>query len=363
MSAHDYAVIMAGGGGTRLWPLSRAGRPKQMLALFDHKTLFEIAVERLNGVFPPDHIYVVTVAEQAAALQQICPQIPRENYLIEPLPRGTAAVVGYAAAALSAIDSQAAMVVLTADHFIKNVFEFQLLLAAALEQARGGNLVTLGIYPTFAATGYGYVQRGEKLSGDYLKDAYRVIKFKEKPDADAARAMLADGQHLWNSGMFIWRTDRILEEFALWMPDLYSVLEQIQENWAKPGCEALIQTLWAEIIPETIDYGIMEKAEQVVVIPAIDLGWNDVGSWDSLFEVLPVDADGNLALSQPVLVKRSSGNLVFSEDEGKLIALLGVNSLVVIDTPRALLVCSKEQAQSLREIVSGVRENGLGEYL
>ncbi len=363
MGLHDFAVIMAGGGGTRLWPLSRSNRPKQMLALFEQKTLFEIAIGRLDGLFLPEQIFVVTVREQARELQKLCPQIPVENYLLEPMPRGTAAVVGYAAAALSTVDPQAAMVVLTADHFIRNEDEFHQLIRAALEYARSGYLTTLGIYPTSPATGYGYIERGEKVEGPYQREAFKVKKFKEKPDLESARAMLSDGRHLWNSGMFFWRVDRILEEFSLWMPDLHDTLEQIQENWGKPGCDALIESLWKDIIPETIDYGIMEKADQVVVLPAFDLGWNDVGSWDSLFEVLPLDAQGNLSLSKPVILNRAAGNLLISEKERKLIALLGVEDLIIVDTDQVLMVCRKDEAQHLKELINIAKENGLNEYL
>ena len=214
MLANYYAVIMAGGGGTRLWPLSRKARPKQMLRLLEERSLFQTSVQRLDGVFPPDRIYVVTVEEQAAELQQQCPQIPAENYLLEPMPRGTASVIGLAAVALKRRDPQAVMAVLTSDHYIGNEPGFRELLAAAYDVAQEDYLVTLGISPTFPATGYGYIQRGALLGSYRDYEVYRALRFKEKPAEKQAQRMLASGDHSWNSGMFVWKVDRILEEFA-----------------------------------------------------------------------------------------------------------------------------------------------------
>ncbi len=293
---HYYAVIMAGGGGTRLWPLSRQHRPKQMLALLGDATLFQATVARLDGLFPPERTYVVTVTEQAAQLQEQAPGIPRHNYLLEPAPRGTASVVGLAAVALQQQDPNAVMAVLPSDHFVRNVPRFQQLLRAAYHVAQEGYLVTLGITPTYPATGYGYIQRGEPLGTYEGLEAYRVLRFKEKPDRKQAEAMLAQGGHAWNSGMFVWRVDAILAEIARQMPDLHSGLQEIAAVWNTPQRAAVIRRVWLALRTETVDYGIMEGAQKVAVIPAEGVGWSDVGSWESLFDILTPDESGNLTV-------------------------------------------------------------------
>ena len=225
---HTYAVIMAGGGGTRLWPLSRKTKPKQMLPLVEeHKTLFQTTVERLMGLLPAERILVVTVAEQAEGLREQAPEIPAENFVMEPAPRGTASVVGLAAVTLRRRDPQAIMAVLPADHFIRNRDLFHLLIRVAVDVAEKDYLVTLGITPTYPATGYGYIQRGELIPERVIYPVYHVKKFKEKPDESHARTMLSTGDHSWNSGMFVWKTEAILAEIGRQMPGLKSALEQI----------------------------------------------------------------------------------------------------------------------------------------
>jgi len=363
MSEHFYAVIMAGGGGTRLWPLSRQSRPKQMLRLFGDRTLFQIAIDRLKGLFPPERILVVTIADQAIDLQKSRPEIPAENYLIEPMPRGTASVVGLAAVALRHRDPQAVMAVLTADHFIQDDAVFRRMLEAAYEVAERGHLVTLGIEPTFPSTGYGYIQRGESLGEFRGFPVYRVLRFREKPDEATARQMVASGDHAWNSGMFIWRVDRILEEFQAHMPDLAATLDRIAGTWDTSDRQATISELWPKIKSETIDYGVMEQARDVVVLPAAGLGWNDVGSWESLFDVLPATQEGNIVVGAKHLALDTQNSLVVDSDGERLIVTIGVNDLVIIDTGDALLVCDKKRAQEVRQIVNQLKADGRSQYL
>ena len=244
MLANYYAVIMAGGGGTVCGLSSRKARPKQMLRLLEERSLFQTAVERLDGVFTPDRIYVVTVEEQAEELQQQCPEIPVENYLIEPMPRGTASVIGLAAVAIQKRDPQAVMAVLTSDHYIGNEPGFRELLAAAYDVAQENYLVTLGISPTFPATGYGYIQRGEVLGKYRGYEASRALHFKEKPEEAQAQRMLASGDHTWNSGMFVWKVDRILEEFDRQMPDLASGLQTISNAWDSSAQSQVVHSIW-----------------------------------------------------------------------------------------------------------------------
>lgn len=362
MHEHYYAVIMAGGGGTRLWPLSRQARPKQMVRLGGERSLFQLAVDRLDGLFSPEKVFVVTVADQVADLRQQCPEIPLDHYLVEPMPRGTASVVGLAAVALRKRDPQAVMAILGADHFIQDVAYFRQILANAHTLASDGYLVTLGIRPTYPATGYGYIQRGDSLSG-YAFNAYQVQRFLEKPDEATARLFLERGDHDWNSGMFAWQVDRILEEFRELMPGLYTGLEQIERAWDTPDQPAVVQTVWPEIKPETIDYGIMERARRVVVIPAADLGWNDVGSWESLFDVFSPDVDGNIILEAQHIGIQTQNSLVLSDQTGRLVVTLGVQNLIVIDTKDAVLVCSRQDSQKVRDVVNLLKKREDKRYL
>lgn len=359
---HYYAVIMAGGGGTRLWPLSRKERPKQMLRLIDERSMFQTSVERLKGLFTYERILVVTVEEQAAKLRQQCPQIPAENYLIEPTPRGTASVVGLAALALQKRDPQAVMAILTSDHHIGNEDGFRAILAAAFEVACDDYLVTLGIEPGYPATGYGYIQQGEFINVYRDLDAYQVLRFKEKPDEADARSMLVGGDHAWNSGMFVWRVERVMREFEIQMPNLYRSLAEISDAWGTPAEQEIIDVIWPGLHSETIDYGIMEGASRVAVIPAKGLGWSDVGSWESLFEVLPGDEAGNIVIGGQHIGLDTRDSLVYVDQEHRLIVTIGVEDLVVVDTGDVLLVCRKDQAQKVRQIVDQLKRSG-DEYI
>ncbi|MBI2331220.1 MAG: mannose-1-phosphate guanylyltransferase [Chloroflexi bacterium] len=235
--SHAYAVIMAGGGGTRLWPLSRKDRTKQLLPLIGQETLFQSTVARLKELFPPERILVVTVEEQAQEMKEQVPELPEENYLIEPAPRGTASVVGLAAMALQKRDPQAAMAILPSDHFIRNVDLFHYLLKAAFDVAADDYLVTLGITPTMPSTAYGYIQQGTPLNGGYKYPVYTVQSFKEKPNDETAQQLLRMGGHSWNSGMFIWRADAILNEIDKEMPSLGKALKEIGSAWGTSNKE------------------------------------------------------------------------------------------------------------------------------
>lgn len=361
---HIYAVIMAGGGGTRLWPVSRQERPKQLLPLLGEETLFQETVHRLEGLFPPVQILVVTVADQVAEMKVQAPEIPPENYLVEPAPRGTASVVGLAAAVLHKRDPRAVMAVLPSDHFIRNRDLFHYLLRAAVDVARTGYLVTLGITPTYAATAYGYIQQGEPVPGDFKYPTYTVSRFKEKPDDATAQKMLRLGGHSWNSGMFIWTTERILSEFQQRMPELYAALEKITAGFDSPQPEAVIETVWPDLKVETIDYGIMEKAEKVAVLPAGGLGWSDVGSWDSLFEVLLPDMNGNIGVNGQHLALDAHNTLIYGAPGlDRLVVTIGVDDMVVVDTEDVLLICKSDQAQKVRDVVAHLRKHHQERYL
>lgn len=361
-----YAVIMAGGGGTRLWPLSRKSRPKQTLEVIYDRPLFRIAVDRIIPLIPLERVFVVTVEEQANQLQQIVPELPKSNYLIEPSPKGTASVVGLAASHLLARDLDAVMAVLTADHFITNENQFRSLLSGAYQVAKGGDLVTLGIAPTYPSTGYGYIQRGEEIGRVEGFQYYRSLGFKEKPPLELAEIYLQSGDYSWNSGMFIWKVDRILEEIEMYMPQLADHLKIIQGAINHQEYTSVLLNEWEQLERQTVDYGIMEEAKRVVVFPVDDLGWIDIGSWDRLFQIMESDESGNIILSDPSVLVDSSGTMVVKDQSvtrKKLIALIGVENLIVVDAGDVMLICKRDRAEDVRSIVKMLSEQKLDRYL
>jgi mannose-1-phosphate guanylyltransferase len=361
---HTYAVIMAGGGGTRLWPVSRKERPKQLLPLIGQETLFQSTVQRLENLFPSERILVVTVEDQAREMAQQAPSIPKENYILEPAPRGTASVVGLAAAILHKRDPDASMAILPSDHFIRNRDLFHYLLRAAFEVAENGYLVTLGITPTHPSTAYGYIQQGQPLSGGYKYPAYEVKSFMEKPDEATAQKLLRSGDHSWNSGMFIWRADVILKEINKQMLALDEALKEITTAWGTATQAKVLKECWQDLKVKTVDYGIMEKAEHVAVLPAGGLGWSDVGSWESLFEVLLPDMNGNIATNNNShLAHQTNNTLVYGSNNERLIVTIGVDDMIIVDTDDILLVCKSDQSQSVRDIVEHLKKHRQEKYL
>lgn len=355
-----YAVIMAGGSGTRLWPLSRRGIPKQALRLIVERTMFQHAVDRLAPLFPPERIFVVTNAAMADLLRPQAPGLPPGNFILEPSARDSAPAAGLAAATLLARDPDAVMVILTADHYIIDTAQFRAALAAADEVAADGTIVTLGIRPSFPATGFGYIRLGESQIIANGFRVYRSAGFVEKPDLPTAVRFLEEGRSAWNSGMFIWRADRLLAEFAGQLPESHAALLRIGAAVGTPDASALLAAEWPNVRKISIDYGIMEHAANVSVIP-VDIGWSDIGSWAALLDVLPGDEHGNV-LSDDVLVLDSRGSYVRSEG-GRLVALIGMQDVVVVDTPDALLICPRERAQDVRDVVNRLAAEGKQRYL
>lgn len=354
---HYYAVIMAGGGGTRLWPLSRRALPKQSLRLLGERTMFEIAVDRLSPLFPPERILVVTNAEYAVSLRQQRPVVPAENFVLEPAARGTAPALALAARTVQERDSQGVMACLTADHFIGEEARFREALRAAALVAEQGYLVTLGIKPTYAATGFGYIQRGEALGAFGGWEVFRAARFKEKPAQAEAEAMLADGLHAWNSGMFVWRAARFLEEVARQLPELDRVLR------AGADGPAALAEAWQGTPNTTVDYGIMEGAREVAVIPAEGLAWSDIGSWEAVLEVLGQGEGANVATGAEHLSLDTNGTLIHSSRTGprRLVATVGLEDVVIVDTEDVLLVCRRDRSQDVRQLVERLKQTKGGE--
>ncbi len=351
---------MAGGSGTRLWPLSRQTRPKQALRLVGERTMFQLAVERLEPLFPLEQVRVITAAEQVGVLLRQVPQLPGGNFMVEPMPRGTASAVGLGAVMLHHADPEATMAVLTSDHYIANTEVFRQVLAAAFQVAQQGRLVTLGIKPTFASTGYGYIERGEPLGEFNDQVAYRVEAFREKPDQATAEMFLASGQHTWNSGMFIWRVDRILAEFQRQMPRFYEQLMHIHSALGTDREHPVMGYEWPRVATQTIDYGIMEGAQEAAVLPA-DIGWSDVGSWATLLEILPGDEHGNVVIDAELLDVDTHRTLVYGNN--RLVATIGLGDLVVVDTDDVILICPRDRAQDVRKLVDKLRTGDGSRYL
>jgi mannose-1-phosphate guanylyltransferase len=359
---HTYAVIMAGGGGTRLWPISRKKHPKHVLPLFGERTLFQSALDRLEGFIPVERILVVTTLSQAEELGKQAPHLHQTNFLIEPQPRGTASVIGLAASVLRERDPEAVMLVLTSDHYIHNNDLFRLVMRVAVQVAHKNYLVTLGITPTFPATGYGYIKQDAALPEKFDYPVYRVLKFIEKPDEAKARVLLTSGDASWNSGMFIWRADCILNEFARQMPELKNALDRIGAAWGTSEQNEIFLTEWSRLKSETIDYGIMEHAANVAVLPAGGLEWSDVGSWDSLFDVLTPDEHGNVVVNCEHIPLETRDSLIYSTGK-KLVVTIGVADLIVVDSDDALLVCRRDQAQQVRHVIEDLKKLHREDYL
>ena len=355
-----YAVIMAGGIGSRFWPKSRKAHPKQFLNVFGDATLIQNTVARLQGVVPPERCFVVTHERYREQTLDQLPAVPEENILTEPVSRNTAPCIAYAAIKISAIDPEATMIVLPADHLIKNVRQFHNVLRVAIEKAQEpGALVTIGITPTHPETGYGYIQFDGQIDMDEPPRPFPVRTFAEKPDIETAEHFIDSGDFLWNSGMFIWRADSILQQMQKHLPDAYEAFEPLKEALGtEKEREALVKAF--QSCPHiSIDYGVMERADSVYVVPG-SFGWNDVGDWRAVYGLSDKNDRGN-AIQGNVIMQDSSRCLVHAD--GRLVVLVGMHDAVVVDTNDAVLVCHRESAQEVKNVVDYLRAHQLEEYV
>ena len=356
---HAYAVIMAGGSGTRFWPLSRRKHPKQLLELFGRGTLLEQTVARLRSVIPPARTYVYTNELVRRDVRRCLPQIPTSQIVSEPASRNTAPTLGVAAHEIARPDPRGLMVVLPSDHVISKPAEFRRVLRAACELASvEGRSVVLGLKPTRPDTGFGYIRLGRREQGVKGQEVFRVERFTEKPPLDLARRYVSSGRYLWNGGMFIWRASTLLENFARYQPRMAGQLSRLAAAGGARNRRAF-RRLFPRLEKISIDYALMEKIPGMFAVAA-DIGWNDVGSWAVVHELSPQDEDGTVR-PRGSLSLSSSGNMIVSPH--KFVVTVGVHNLVIVETDDALLVCARERSQEVGKTVQELERLGRKELL
>lgn len=360
----QYGVIMAGGAGTRLWPLSRNRRPKQLLPVVQGKSLLRLSYERLCGILPAERIYVCTGSAHGPLVLEDLPELPRDNLLGEPMGRDTANAVGFSAAVLRQRDPDAVMAITTADHVIEPIDTFQAAVKTAFDVTAQdpAALVTFGIIPTHGHTGLGYVHRGEPLMvKGKAGAAYRVLGFKEKPDKPTADRYVESGRYYWNSGMFVWRCDTVLNELAAHLPESHQGLAQIAAAWDTPRRQAVVNEVYPALKKISIDYAVMEPASQNkgkahVTVVEMPVQWLDVGSWPALAETLKTDDHNNAAECPVQVLLDSDDNIVVCDDPDHLVSTIGVSDMIIVHTRDATLVCPKSEAQRVKDLVGRVKD-------
>ncbi len=353
-SGRLHAVILAGGIGSRFWPLSRETTPKQLLKVVGDESLLKSTIKRLSPVVKPANISIVTNARQAEIIKLHLAGTKRTQspwYIIEPMGRNTAPAIGLAAVELMKRDPEAVMAVLPADHLIEDGRAFRTILSKAVSVAEDGLLVTFGIKPTSPETAYGYIKSARTFKRKNGLMVRKVERFVEKPDIRRARAFLRQGGYYWNSGIFLWKASRILEEFKRHMPDLYELLMAIREGMD-------IEEAYGRMPSVSIDHGVLEKTKDVVVIP-VDFPWSDLGSWNSFADVLERDSNGNIIKGRAVDIG-SRNSIIMGCD--RVVATIGLKDMILVDTPDATLVCPRERAQEVKEVVNILKKKGYTEH-
>jgi mannose-1-phosphate guanylyltransferase/mannose-6-phosphate isomerase len=367
-----HAIILAGGSGTRFWPLSRETCPKQMLQIVGEDTLLRQTIKRINGVIPPENIWIVTTEDMAQDLrfhiETLGAFTKRIQFIQEPVGRNTAPAIGLAAIYLNHLSPESVMIVMPSDHAIPDPEKFLDNVRLAVQGAKGDYLVTFGIKPNRTETGYGYIKVDQSLKME-LRGFYKVEGFFEKPDLETAKRYLSDGNYFWNSGIFVWKTSAILSEIEKHLPSLYQTLKEIEflifpqnahENTDKPPeLSALCAGLYANLESVSIDYGIMEQSRNTLMVPAT-FRWSDLGSWSALDEIIEKDGAGNIFKGNTIDLE-SQNSIIFSGE--RLIATIGLKDMVVVDTPDATLVTPKEKVQEVRKIVEKLKQTDREEHL
>jgi mannose-1-phosphate guanylyltransferase len=355
-----HAVIMAGGSGTRFWPLSRRRQPKQLLALVADQPILRLTYDRIVPLVPPERIWVVTSSDTAAATAELLPELPTGHVLAEPEQRDTAACAGYAAMVVLQADPAAVCAVLPSDHVIASEDRFRGAVAAAAELvASDGGLLTFGIRPSRPETGYGYLELGDRHRVVDGWPIHHLDRFLEKPDPETAARLVSSGGHLWNSGMFVWRAADYLEEVRRQLPQLADGLDRLASVLGTDTAEAALAEIYPTLVKTSVDFGVMEGARRTWTMP-VDFSWSDVGAWPALSELIASDDDGNALRGRAVAVA-SRGNVVVSE--GPVVAVAGVHDLVIVATPDAVLVVPAGEAQRVKELVAELAARGWDDVL
>lgn len=347
-------VIMAGGGGTRFWPLSRKKRPKQLLSIGGSDIMLNETIKRLDALIAREHVYVVTNEVQQALMKELILEgVPANHILAEPAARNTAPCVLYAAMLLQQEYEDCVMCVVPSDHHVGMPQEYQRVISHAIQLAEKSDcIVTIGLKPTFPATNFGYIRRGKSIE----TGAWQVEQFVEKPVLEKAEEYIASGRFYWNSGVFVFKISTIIENYKKYLPEMFQMMQKIMES---PNPESALQECYPLLENISIDYGIMEKAEQVLFVEG-DFAWSDVGCFDALDRVYPMDEQKNILLGKTIALN-SRGCVVNSQE--KLIALVGVEDLIVVESEDAILVCKKEAAQEVGKVVNALKEQGNEQYL
>ena len=351
MEKNRFIVIMAGGRGERFWPRSRTDLPKQFLPIVGDQPLLVQTLRRLQGVVPPENLLVLTNREQRPQVLALCPDLPPENVVGEPVGRDTAPAVALANLLVQQRRSKATFAMLPADHVIKDVESYQSVLHAAFTAAEENEaLVTIGIQPEHPATGYGYIRRGEKVTLQSAHSAHKVLQFVEKPDRPTAEQYLKSGEYFWNAGMFIWRTEVLAAQFQSQAPEISEGMDRIAEALAaEQPLDAVLDEHYPSLKKISVDYAILENAPEVIVVESA-FDWDDVGEWPAVARHFPKDDHGNVT-GPNAIVESGKNNIVFSE-KGRLTAVLGVDDLIVVQTEDATLVCPRSKAQDIKKLVA-----------
>jgi mannose-1-phosphate guanylyltransferase len=359
-----YAVIMAGGRGQRLWPLSRQKRPKQVLRLFDGKTLLRLCYERLEGLFEAPNILVVTNASYVDTVRQDLPEIPAGNVIGEPAVRDTSGAIGLAASILAKKDSEASMAVVTADQIISPAEPLRHALEDALSFVEDNprQLVVFGIKPAFPSTQLGYVQLAEPAGTVNKSRVFKVERFREKPNEQTAAEYIEAGNFMWNSGMFVWRARTILDELGRFAPETKEPLQKIADSWDTQQRQAAVDEWFVKLPKISIDYAVMERATNVSAIK-LDCRWLDLGCFTALADVIRQDATKNVIIAAQNALLDCRENIVVTEDQGHLIAAIGLENTVIVHSPDATLVCPASQAHRLKELLEKMQNEGKAKYL
>lgn len=364
-----YAIVLAGGVGSRLWPRSRNNNPKQLLDLVSERTMIQETVERLKELMPLSNVTIVTGENHAALVRQQLPDLPADNVLVEPSGRGTAPAIGLGLLhirrlAEAAGETDPVIGSFHADHVITRPDEFIKMVKAAGKVAEQGYIVTLGIQPDHPHTGYGYIERAAQLDEVAGLPVYKVARFVEKPPRITAEEYLATGRYSWNSGMFVWKLSVIEDDYRQHLPTLASQLSEINAAYGQPNYAASLANIWNGVRSETIDVGIAEKSQRMAVLPA-DIGWNDVGDWSVVADLIAANrpSEDNNAVVGHHIGFGTANSLIYGGCEGKLIATLGLQDLIIVDLPDVLLVAPRSHNQEVKKIVEHLRQEGLDKFL